>query len=302
MSATQTNASGTIFDVDSFAVHDGPGIRMSVYLKGCPLRCLWCHSPESQSPAPELAFVASRCTRCGRCAGECPARLHSVSQESHAIDRGRCECCGRCAEACPAGALAVKGMTVTADLIVERAARLAPFLRNSGGGVTLTGGEVTQQVEFAAAILAGCSQRGIHTAIETCGQCDWPLLERLADLCDLILYDLKLIDEEQHRQWTGASNRRILANARRLAGRNVTIRLPLIPDITDTSPNLAAVTDFMRAAGLSQLTLLPYNPSAAAKYDWLGRRFEIPGQSQPAEHLDALLGAAKAAGLHAEIG
>jgi len=200
---------------------------------------------------------------------------------------------------------------------VEKAARLRPFFDHSGGapstgsgpspadsrgGVTLTGGEVTVQADFAAAILRGCREHGIHTAIETCGACDWPVLERLADLCDLVLYDLKLFDDSLHRQWTGVSNRQILDNARRLAGRSVVVRMPLIPGITDTAANVAAVAGFLREAGLPRLVLLPYNPSAAAKYEWLGRRYPIADQSPSAEHRDVLLATARSRGLHVEVG
>lgn len=296
------DVTGLIFDVDNFAVHDGPGIRMAVYLKGCPLRCRWCHSPESQSPAPELILIGSRCVHCGRCAQVCPAQVHTVDTDSHTIDRTVCTACGTCAGVCPAGAVAVKGQSVPASVIVEKASRLNPFFRHSGGGVTLTGGEVTHQPDFAASILDGCRRGGIHTAIETCGQCDWPVLERLAGLCDLILYDLKLIDDRLHRQWTHGSNRAILANARRLSGRNITVRLPLVHGITDTPRNVADVAGFMRQANLPRLTLLPYNPSAAAKYEWLGRRCEITGRVQSAEHLDVLLATARADGLSVEVG
>jgi pyruvate formate lyase activating enzyme len=302
MSPAGCGTSGLIFDIDSFAVHDGPGIRLAVYFKGCPLRCRWCHSPESQSPIPELILIGPRCVRCGRCAADCPAQAHEVSEDAHVIDRTRCKVCGQCVGACPAGALALKGATVTAGAIVEKASRLAPFFRHSGGGVTLTGGEITLQPEFAEAILNGCRRRGIHTAIETCGACDWGVLERLANLCDLVLLDLKLINEQQHRHWTGASNRQILENARRLRGRNVTIRLPLIPGITDTPQHVAEVAGFTQKAGLLRLTLLPYNASAAAKYEWLGRQYEVHCEPQPDGRVRELLALARGAGLEADVG
>jgi pyruvate formate lyase activating enzyme len=167
--------------------------------------------------------------------------------------------------------------------------------------VTLTGGEVSLQPDFARQVLSGCRDQGIHTAIETCGACDWPVLEGLAGLCDLVLYDLKLMDDDVHRQWTGASNRQILANARRLAGKAVQVRLPLIPGITDTHDNLAALFAFMREAGLSRLAMLPYNPSAAAKYEWLGRPYEVDPLPRGRDHMDRLLAMAKASGLDAVI-
>ena len=149
----------------------------------------------------------------------------------------------------------------------------------------MTGGEVTAQADFAAAILSGCRAEGIHTAVETAGMCEWQTLERLADLVDLVLYDLKLIDAAAHRRWTGASNECILANARRLAGRSVQLRVPLIPGITDTEENLGGLFDFARDAGLGRMALLPYNPATAAKYEWLARRCELEGEPQSAEQL-----------------
>jgi len=293
---------GTLFDLDTFAIHDGPGIRMTVYLKGCPLACAWCHSPESQRPEPQLVFVRDRCIACGACVGACAQGVHSISQGEHALDRDRCRACGACAAACPTGALAIKGYEATAAEVVARAARMKPFFAHSGGGVTLTGGEVTMQPAFAHAILAGCRDEGIHTAIETCGACSWPVLERLADAADLILYDIKLADEAAHRRWTGQSNRRILENAARLAGRNVQVRVPLIPGITDTEENLGAIVALMRAAGLRSVALLPYNEASAAKYEWLDRPYSLATERQTPAQLEAMLAMARREGLEAELG
>ena len=225
---------GLIFDMDSFAVHDGPGVRLAVYLKGCPLTCQWCHSPESRSPQPQLVFARERCALCGACVAVCPNHVHSLADGHHDIAWELCQACGACAESCENGALAIKGFWLTAGEVIERARRLKPFFAHSGGGVTLTGGEVTLQPDFTSTVLAGCQAEGIHTCIETTGATSWRTLQRLLKHTDLVLYDIKIMDDVEHRRWTGASNRAVLANAARLADYNVQVRVPLIPGITDT--------------------------------------------------------------------
>ncbi|MFW6156504.1 MAG: glycyl-radical enzyme activating protein [Armatimonadota bacterium] len=281
---------GTIFDIDQTALHDGPGVRMTVFLKGCPLTCAWCHSPESQARAPEVVWYETRCAHCGACVNACPQRIRRpglIAPE----DRARCTVCGACVEACPTGALEVTGREVTAGEIAEMAERLKPFFARTGGGVTITGGEPTAQADFAYAIAALCGKADIHVALETCGLAARETIEHLAEVVDLWLYDLKLADSAAHEQYTGARNEAIIENLRSLidCGAEVVVRVPLIPGVNDDEATVREIAELAAELGVEKIELLPFNPATGGKYSWLGLPDPLPdAERQSAERLAEL--------------
>jgi pyruvate formate lyase activating enzyme len=275
-------ATGLIFDVKRFSLHDGPGIRTTIFFQGCPLRCLWCQNPESQPMAPRLYYAADRCHEQGACRACAAACAHAAVQFAGAERRWLAECCtncGACARACPAGALSLAGTIETAGNLVRTALRDRAFYARSGGGVTLSGGEPLAQPAFAAAILQRCHEQGLHTALDTTAYAPWPVLAGLLPDTDLVLLDVKAFAPDRHRRLTGVSNELILRNAVALAERGVelVVRVPVIPGQNDDEEDLRAVARFL--AGLPRLKaveLLPYNRLARAKYSRLGLAYPLP--------------------------
>lgn len=264
---------GLVFDVQRFSLHDGPGIRTTVFLKGCPLACRWCHNPEGMTAAPEIVVSPERCIGCGACVKACPHGLPSGIAGGWVAGRERCDACGLCVDACPTEARRLAGRVVTVGELVGEAARDRVFFDQSGGGVTFSGGEPLHQAAFVLACLEALGERGIHTAVDTCGLVDRDDLLRAAGLADLVLFDIKHLDGGSHAEWTGAPNGRILANLEALARGTGTIwlRVPVVPGVNDGAENLRRTAEFAASLpGIERVSLLPYHEYGVDRRDRIG--------------------------------
>ncbi len=290
---------GQIFNVQRFSVHDGPGIRTTVFLKGCPLRCAWCHNPEGISTAPEMMVLVDRCIHCGQCADACPSGFLAGGTAP-------CTLCGTCTEICPVEARQVIGRAVTVDELLAEVLKDRIFFDDSGGGVTFSGGEPLAQPRFLCAALTACRRAGLHTVVDTCGFCRRDDLRAVARLTDVFLFDLKIMDERKHRELTGVSNRPILDNLRALAHDHpdVRIRVPVIPGVNDSRANMAATARFASALpGVRRVSLLPYHATGEPKRERLGLVRQLRGVAAPPQgRLEELAGELSAAGLETHFG
>ncbi len=264
---------GMIFNLERFAIHDGPGVRTLVFMKGCPLRCLWCSSPHSQKPVREMLYDANKCQRCGTCMNLCPREAVTVSPDDGAAFNAGCDLCGECVSHCPNQALEITGRLVSVAELFREIEKDSIIYRRSGGGVTIGGGEPTMQHEFVTEILKMCKSRFIHTAIETCGFTRWEPLQDMLEFLDLVMMDIKHMDDAKHRELTGVSNRPILENARRVAEQKpLILRIPVIPGLNDTEENIKQTAEFAAGLGknLCRMDLLPYHQLGTMTYRRLG--------------------------------
>lgn len=282
-----TTLTGIVTNIQRFSIHDGPGIRTTVFLKGCNLRCFWCHNPETWRPKPELQVFPNKCIGCGACIEACPQGAHAIVDGKKVYYRDRCVACGKCTETCYAEALVLVGDVMTVDDVMAEVLADRAFYETSGGGITLSGGEPALQLDFAYAILERCKAEGIHTAIETNANYPWAHLAKLLKVTDMVMTDIKHMDSAKHREVTGAPNERIIENHRRLMATDkpVIFRTPVVPTVNATPEEIGAIAAYIRELGNLRrdsgspapppsLDLLPFHRMAADKYHSLDMEYK----------------------------
>ncbi len=269
---------GVIFNIQRFSIHDGPGIRTTVFLKGCPLNCAWCHNPESQYSLPEIMVRSERCRGCGACLAACNQGKVLIKEGKRQPQR--CAACGNCIALCTQGALELVGRPVTTEEVMQEIMKDELFYDQSGGGVSFSGGEPLLQPAFLESLLLASRQQGLHTVVDTCGYAPWEVLARVASLVDLFLYDVKLIDAARHIEYTGQPNQLILENLQRLTRIHgeIEVRVPIIPGVNNDQASLAKLADFLRPLPILGVKLLPYHTFGVAKYAHLGQSYRLPEQ------------------------
>jgi len=299
-------AQGVIFNTQRFSLHDGPGIRTTVFLKGCPLDCAWCHNPESKKVKPQLAWAETRCIGCGLCEKVCEQGVHSHNETGKLVAFDKCVACGACVEACPSMALEMMGKTVTSEEVMEEVIRDLPFYTSSGGGMTLSGGEPAMQPEFASALLHAAKEQGIHTAMETAGHIDWRVYERFLPDLDMVLYDSKQMDSDRHKAYTGQPNTKIHENLRKFCAADKTVevivRTPVIPGYNDDRENFEKLAAFLLTMErVPAVQVLPYNPLAGSKHPRLGMVYTPEVDEKAGNSPELLCGILQEHGISAKV-
>jgi len=293
---------GLVFNIQRNSTEDGPGVRTTIFLKGCYMRCPWCHNPEGINTFPELVWYEVRCIGFKACMEACPTKALELTKEGVVIKRDNCNVCGECVKACPASALEVLGKVMTVGEVAEEALRDKVFYEKSGGGVTLSGGEPSMQPAFSDALMRALRQQGVHLALDTCGGTSWKILRPLVELADLVLLDLKLMEESEHRRYTGIPLRTVLANAREIAKtkKPLWIRIPVIPGYTDAEENIRRIARFIKyeLPTVERNELLAFNNVCAPKYRRLDRHWELEEESLISEEkMERLASIAKEEGV-----
>ncbi|UCD10330.1 MAG: glycyl-radical enzyme activating protein [Dehalococcoidales bacterium] len=281
-----TEVFGIIFNIQKFSVHDGPGIRTTVFMKGCPLTCRWCSNAESISPQPEPGIIVERCTGCGDCVSICPENALGINSRKVVFDRSACNACGECLKSCSEEAITIYGKKVTPNEVLKEVLKDRSFYTGSNGGVTVSGGEPLQQPEFVEELFRKCREEGIHTCLDTCGYAPGKVLRQILQYTDYVLYDLKHMDVDRHKEFTGVDNELITDNARLAAKSDsvVLFRIPLIDRVNSDEDNIRKTVEFIKSLGeKNKVELLPYHRLGIGKYkilgrDYPGREFETPDE------------------------
>ena len=274
---------GKIFDIQKFCINDGPGIRTTVFLKGCPLKCAWCHNPESQSGNPQLAYDAGKCLGCGRCAAVCPHGCHSFSNGVHSFNRSKCAGCGKCIDtSCPA--LSFYGSVADSDEIIVDVLKDKVFYETSGGGITISGGEPLAQSDFCVDLLKKAKEQGLHTCIETSGFASAETIEKTLPFVDIYLFDCKETDPENHKKYIGQDNAVILKNLRMISqsGGKIILRCPIIPGVNDRAEHFSGIAKLAEELdGVSEIQIEPYHNLGKGKYSALGMEYSLESEPVP---------------------
>lgn len=295
---------GTVFNIQRFSLQDGPGIRTTVFLKGCPLRCLWCSNPESQNSFIEVAHRDTICRKCGKCIEACKAGAISFTGKGTKTNRKLCRNCGKCIEVCAFGARRFYGEKKSVEEVYREVIRDKPFYQNSDGGITASGGEPLLQADFIAELFKRSRENNIHTCLDTCGYAHADAWRKVLPYTSLVLYDLKLMDPSAHLKWTGKSNIKILRNLKLVAasGVPVVVRIPVIPGINDSKEKMEAAARFCTGNGINVVNLLPYHRFGEGKYAMLDRRYHLRKLSRPDLYeLEKLAGIFKSGGFNCKI-